>query len=319
MRCRATYAARPNACNHHPFETRDNGPPAPLHADSDVPQGKPNCRQTDLSVACPPRSGRQRPGPGTGGALLVSGRNAPGSDWMPAAPAGRTIAGFLPASGDQGPRWGFDLPGCGKSILSAQPAPRRVGLLIGSVYRFRVTNIPLPQAEGLEVYPTIEIIDRTYAPVDQQVRFAIPVEIVLQDIDLALQGKFVTRVIYVENPRTPCPPAPLTASLGLTSRRAAMRWPWPTNWAGRWQFFAWAAAFQTWDRTPTIILARRRGSPIHRERPGRPGPSARLPRPNRLQPRKRSPSHGHQESAFRRPAPRRGIDAVADCRRFPTE
>ncbi len=86
-----------------------------------------------------------------------------------------------------------------------QPAPRRVGLLIGSVYRFRVTNIPLPQAEGLEVYPTIEIIDRTYAPVDQQVRFAIPVEIVLQDIDLALQGKFVTRVIYVENPRRALP------------------------------------------------------------------------------------------------------------------
>ena len=59
----------------------------------------------------------------------------------------------------------------------AQKAPRRVGLLIGSVYRLRVTNIPLPQAEGMEIFPTIEIIDRTYAPADQQVRFAIPVEI----------------------------------------------------------------------------------------------------------------------------------------------
>jgi hypothetical protein len=77
--------------------------------------------------------------------------------------------------------------------------------LIGSVYRFRVTNIPIPQAEGMEIFPTIEIIDRTYAPVDQQVRFAIPVEIVQQDMDLALQGKFVTRVIYLEDPRNPVP------------------------------------------------------------------------------------------------------------------
>jgi hypothetical protein len=86
-----------------------------------------------------------------------------------------------------------------------QAAPRRVGLLIGSVYRLRVTNIPIPQAEGMEIFPTIEIIDRTYAPVDQQVRFAIPIEIVQQDIDLALQGKYVTRVIYLEDPHNPVP------------------------------------------------------------------------------------------------------------------
>src|SRR5271157_3293839 len=70
----------------------------------------------------------------------------------------------------------------------AEKAPRRVGLLIGSVYRLRVTNIPPPQAEGMEVFPSIEIIDRTYAPEDQQVRFAIPVEIDPKDIELALGG-----------------------------------------------------------------------------------------------------------------------------------
>ena len=87
----------------------------------------------------------------------------------------------------------------------AAEAPRRVGLLIGSVYRLRVTNIPLPQAEGLEIFPSIEIIDRIYAPVDQQVRFAIPVEIALEDIELAMQGKFVTRVIYLEDPHNALP------------------------------------------------------------------------------------------------------------------
>jgi len=87
----------------------------------------------------------------------------------------------------------------------ALKVPCRLGLLIGSVYRLRVTNLPLPQAEGMEIFPTIEIIDRTYAPTDQQVRFAIPVEIAAQDIELALQGKFVTRVVYLEDPRHAVP------------------------------------------------------------------------------------------------------------------
>ena len=83
-------------------------------------------------------------------------------------------------------------------FLPSQVAPKRVGLLIGQVYRLRVTNIP--RAEGVELFPTIEIIDRTYAPVDQQVRFAVPIEIAQQDMELAIDGKFVTRVIYVEDP-----------------------------------------------------------------------------------------------------------------------
>lgn len=50
-----------------------------------------------------------------------------------------------------------------------RPGPRKVGLLIGAVYRLRITGIRL--AEGMEVFPTIEIIDRLYAPIGQQLRF----------------------------------------------------------------------------------------------------------------------------------------------------
>ena len=84
-----------------------------------------------------------------------------------------------------------------------QPAPRKAGFLIGAVYRLRVTNIRL--AEGLEVFPTIEVIDRLYAPADQQRRFAIPVDITEDDLKLAIDGKFVTRVIYLEDPRHALP------------------------------------------------------------------------------------------------------------------
>ncbi|MEN6365903.1 MAG: hypothetical protein ABFC88_03705 [Thermoguttaceae bacterium] len=84
-----------------------------------------------------------------------------------------------------------------------QSGPRKAGLLIGAVYRLRVTNIRL--AEGQEVFPTIEVIDRLYAPIGQENRFAIPVDITEEDLKLALGGRFVTRVIYLEDPERALP------------------------------------------------------------------------------------------------------------------
>jgi len=79
-----------------------------------------------------------------------------------------------------------------------QPAPANVALLVGSVYRLRVMNIPFHA--GQELFPTIEMIDRLYTPRGQERRFAVPIEITLEDMELALGGRFVTRVIYLEQP-----------------------------------------------------------------------------------------------------------------------
>ena len=97
------------------------------------------------------------------------------------APAGASIS--LAAAGDFAP---------------AQPAPARAGLLIGAVYRLRVTSIPLHA--GVEVFPSIELIDRLYAPIGQEQNFPIPIELTQEDLQLALSGKFVTRVVYLEDP-----------------------------------------------------------------------------------------------------------------------
>jgi len=102
------------------------------------------------------------------------------------APSGALVS--LAVAGD------FDEP---------RPAPTRVGMLIGQVYRLRITNIPM--RAGLEVFPTIEVIDRLYPPRGQETRFAIPIELTQVDLQLALQGKFVTRVIYLEDPRRALP------------------------------------------------------------------------------------------------------------------
>jgi hypothetical protein len=86
---------------------------------------------------------------------------------------------------------------------TAEIVPLKVGLLIGQVYRIRVMDIPLQP--GMEVFPTIEVIDRLYAPQGQERRFPIVIELSVEDLRLALEGKFVTRVIYLEDPRSALP------------------------------------------------------------------------------------------------------------------
>jgi hypothetical protein len=86
-----------------------------------------------------------------------------------------------------------------------QPVPLVRGLLVGAVYRLRVTGIPL--AEGQELFPTIEVIDRLYPPPGEETRFPIVVELTREDMDLALAGKFVVRVIYLEDPDAAIPVA----------------------------------------------------------------------------------------------------------------
>jgi hypothetical protein len=82
---------------------------------------------------------------------------------------------------------------------------RTASMLIAPVYRLRVTNIPLQ--EGREVYPTIEIVNRIYPPAGQKWRFTIPIELTKEDLTLALDGKFITRVIYLEPPASALPVA----------------------------------------------------------------------------------------------------------------
>jgi hypothetical protein len=88
-----------------------------------------------------------------------------------------------------------------------QATPRKVGMLIGQVYRFRVTNIP--DQPGVEVFPTIEVIDRIYPPTGREADFPIPIHLDEGDLFLAARGKFVTRAIYLESPQHALPTRPI--------------------------------------------------------------------------------------------------------------
>jgi hypothetical protein len=91
----------------------------------------------------------------------------------------------------------------GGAFVEPQVNSLKVGLAIGSVYRFRVTRIPL--REGAEVFPTLEVIDRLHPPEGLKWRFPIPVQLTAEELAIALDGKLVTRVIYVENPTQALP------------------------------------------------------------------------------------------------------------------
>jgi len=78
-----------------------------------------------------------------------------------------------------------------------QAVPHTGGMLIGQVYRLRVTEIP--GHEGMEVFPTVEVIDRLYPPEGKKWRFPIPIELTRKELEYAMAGRFVTRVIYLED------------------------------------------------------------------------------------------------------------------------
>ncbi|NLX57261.1 MAG: hypothetical protein GXY58_19300 [Planctomycetaceae bacterium] len=84
-----------------------------------------------------------------------------------------------------------------------QLAPLRVALLVGKVYRLKVTNIPF--RAGQELYPSVEIINRLYPPPGSETRFPIPIELTREELEMALRGQYVVRVIYLENPRAALP------------------------------------------------------------------------------------------------------------------
>ncbi|PNY34499.1 hypothetical protein C2E31_23075 [Rhodopirellula baltica] len=95
----------------------------------------------------------------------------------------------------------FSLPlGAG---FGDQESDLMAGLMVGAVYRFRITNIP--DAIGVELYPTVELIGKLSPPPGKETLFPIPINISQSDLMEAMDGNLVTRVIYLEDPQTAAP------------------------------------------------------------------------------------------------------------------
>ena len=87
------------------------------------------------------------------------------------------------------------------SFGQAQAGQMTVNMGIGYVYRFKLSDLPLPDTAGKTLYPSIEVIGKLKPPRGLENDFPIQVVVTRDDIDLALTGRMVTRVIYLEDPR----------------------------------------------------------------------------------------------------------------------
>lgn len=82
------------------------------------------------------------------------------------------------------------------SFVATQPNAT-MGMMIGPVYRFRLSNIP--DHFGKELYPSIELLGRLHPPVGLEHRFPVEIHLDQSDLELALRGSLVTKVIYLED------------------------------------------------------------------------------------------------------------------------
>ncbi len=76
--------------------------------------------------------------------------------------------------------------------------PGRKNFQQGGIYRLKLTNIP--NREGVELYPTLEIGPATPRTEAFLAHNALPVQFTPEDFDQVLSGNFVTKVIYLPDP-----------------------------------------------------------------------------------------------------------------------
>ena len=70
---------------------------------------------------------------------------------------------------------------------------------VGFTYRLKLSG--MPDFPGRTLYPTIELIDKLHPPAGLENDFPIPVSFAQDEIEEALAGRLVTKVVYLEQPQ----------------------------------------------------------------------------------------------------------------------
>jgi hypothetical protein len=83
-------------------------------------------------------------------------------------------------------------------------APGQAKLPVGYAYRVKISE--LSEYPGVQLFPTIEVLDRLHPPADQVDNFPIPIELTVEEIEAVLQDRMVTKVVYLERQDLPRPP-----------------------------------------------------------------------------------------------------------------
>lgn len=146
----------------------------------------------------PPAAMMQRPGPmvdGPGPGVLPLLAPPP---LMPfgAEEVATTQVGFI---GPAGMQIGWKVPhGYAENQLTA---PGRYNFPQAATYRLKLTNVPGPGREGLVLYPTLQVYPTHPTTAAYLAHNSVPVELTDEDIDQVESNNFVTKVIYLPDPR----------------------------------------------------------------------------------------------------------------------
>ncbi|MCR9233866.1 MAG: hypothetical protein NXI29_22945 [bacterium] len=131
-------------------------------------------------------------------------RTPPGVAGQWAALSGQVQEGYIQPMRVSLPSKGtvtFYVNGPGQTIRKASPAP--IGFAVGYVYRVKISD--MPEFPGVELYPSIELIDRLHPPAGLAEQYPVPVSITEEDIELVMSGRMVSKVVYLERPQTAVP------------------------------------------------------------------------------------------------------------------
>jgi len=90
-----------------------------------------------------------------------------------------------------------------EGYISTDSSRVSVGLFIGPVYRFKVTDIP--RHFGKELYPSVEVLNKLSPPEGLDNEFPIQIVMTQDDLEEAIKGRLVTKVVYLENPEISLP------------------------------------------------------------------------------------------------------------------
>lgn len=163
----------------------------------------------------PPAQRLMEPGPGVGGpgpgvlspmatrgggggvnpAMAMGGMGGPMGG---CAPMGGNVTSQIAFLGVEGGEVAWDISGQGMFDSTPLVMPGRQNFSQGAIYRLKLTN--LPDREGTELYPTLEVAPVTPRTDAFLAHAPIPIQFTDEDLDQVLSGNFVTKVIYLPDP-----------------------------------------------------------------------------------------------------------------------
>ncbi len=131
-----------------------------------------------------------------GAVAAVPGPALPGG--FPMMGTARTSIRFL---GQDGMRvaWYAPLPDGHPGFRDQLETPGRYNFLQGGIYRLRLSNIP--RRGSLFLYPTLEVAVQNPKTTTFLAHSAVPVSFTDDDVEQAIAGNFVVKVIYLPDPQ----------------------------------------------------------------------------------------------------------------------